>query len=694
MVVFTLTVFVGSFLLFQIQPLIARYILPWYGGGAAIWTTCMLSFQVLLLGGYCYAHGLAKYVGDRRQPFVHVAMLLAALALIPISPDPAWSPVDSRNPMVSITSLLGATIGLPYLVLAASSPLLQHWAGSVSGMSSYRLFAASNAGALAGLLTYPFLLEPLWSLATQAGVWSGGFVLYVLLCATCAAHVRRAPRSLRPPLAVSAAARRPPARDRLLWVLLSACGVLVLLSTTSQMTTDLAVVPLLWVLPLSLYLATFIICFDHERWYSRRVWTPVYVLSLATVVYLFWQNGAEAPLGVVTQTTIYAGVVFACCMVCHGELALRKPDARYLTSFYLMVATGGALGGLLATLVAPLLFVGTWEFPIALIGTRVLLGVSTGWRAGGARRGSLRPLILTTGLGAAVIYLSAGLGDRRGDLIEATRNFYGALRVYDQDVGTQESPVSRSLFHGGIVHGSQFVRSDLRALPTTYYGLTSGVGVTIAMYPRRSDDEARGGEPGARGVRIGVVGLGAGTIAAHGTPEDHFRFYEIDPDVIRIADEHFFFLAESRSTTETVIGDARTSLERELAEGGSQQFDILAIDAFSGDAIPIHLLTREAVELYWRHLRPGGALVIHISNLHLDLQSVLRGVARVLGKHAVLITNDDDDDRGTFDADWVLMTDNRQLLDSVEPYVTSWSARSSRERLWTDDYSTLLGLFR
>jgi|TARA_B100002003_G_scaffold171957_1_gene159872 hypothetical protein len=694
MVVFTLTVFVGSFLLFQIQPLIARYILPWYGGGAAIWTTCMLSFQVLLLGGYCYAHGLAKYVGDRRQPFVHVAMLLAALALIPISPDPAWSPVDSRNPMVSITSLLGATIGLPYLVLAASSPLLQHWAGSVSGMSPYRLFAASNAGALAGLLTYPFLLEPLWSLATQAGVWSGGFVLYVLLCATCAAHVRRAPRSLRPPLAVSAAARRPAARDRLLWVLLSACGVLVLLSTTSQMTTDLAVVPLLWVLPLSLYLATFIICFDHERWYSRRVWTPVYVLSLATVVYLFWQNGAEAPLGVVTQTTIYAGVVFACCMVCHGELALRKPDARYLTSFYLMVATGGALGGLLATLVAPLLFVGTWEFPIALIGTRVLLGVSTGWRAGGARRGSLRPLILTTGLGAAVIYLSAGLGDRRGDLIEATRNFYGALRVYDQDVGTQESPVSRSLFHGGIVHGSQFVRSDLRALPTTYYGLTSGVGVTIAMYPRRSDDEARGGEPGARGVRIGVVGLGAGTIAAHGTPEDHFRFYEIDPDVIRIADEHFFFLAESRSTTETVIGDARTSLERELAEGGSQQFDILAIDAFSGDAIPIHLLTREAVELYWRHLRPGGALVIHISNLHLDLQSVLRGVARVLGKHAVLITNDDDDDRGTFDADWVLMTDNRQLLDAVEPYITPWSARASRERLWTDDYSTLLGLFR
>ncbi|MDP6581404.1 MAG: fused MFS/spermidine synthase [Vicinamibacterales bacterium] len=694
MVVFTLTVFVGSFLLFQIQPLIARYILPWYGGGAAIWTTCMLSFQMLLLGGYCYAHGLAKFVGGPRQPFVHVAMLLAALALIPISPDPAWSPVDSRNAALRITGLLGATIGLPYLVLAASSPLLQHWAGSVSGMSPYRLFAASNAGALVGLLTYPFLLEPLWSLATQAGVWSGGFVLYALLCAACAARVRRTPRALRPPPAIAAAVGPPQARDRLLWVLLSACGVLVLLSTTSQMTTDLAVVPLLWVLPLSLYLATFVICFDHERWYSRRVWTPVYVLSLATVVCLFWRNSAEAPLGFVTQTTIYAGVVFACCMVCHGELALGKPDAHQLTSFYLMVAVGGALGGLLATLVAPLLFVGTWEFPIALIGTRVLLGVSTRWRAGGARRGSLRPLFLTAGLGAAVIYLSDGLGDRRGDLIEATRNFYGALRVYDQDVGTPESVVSRSLYHGAIVHGSQFVRSDLRAQPTTYYGLMSGVGVAIAKYPRRPDDEARGGDPGARGARIGVVGLGAGTIAAHGTPDDIFRFYEIDPDVIRIANEHFFFLSESRSTTETVIGDARTSLERELAESGSQQFDILAIDAFSGDAIPIHLLTLEAVELYWRHLRPDGALVTHISNLHLDLQPVLRGVARVLGKQAVLITNDDDDVQGTFDADWVLMTDNRQLLDAVEPYITPWSARSSRERLWTDDYSTLLGLFR
>ena len=692
MIVYTLTVFIGSFLLFQIQPLFARFILPSYGGGSAVWTTCMLSFQALLLAGYGYAHGLTTYVPGRRQWGVHIALLLMALALIPITPGDRWIPPDSLNPTLSITGVLGATIGLPYLVLAASSPLLQSWAGSVSGMSPYRLFAVSNAGSLAGLLTYPFVLEPVLPLAAQAELWSVGFGLYVLLCGGCAVLARSTPPVLDQPTAGRGDTSQLPVRDRVLWVLLSACGSLVLLATTSQMTQDVAVVPLLWVLPLSLYLATFVICFDHDRWYSRRVWTPLYVLALSAVVYLFWRHGAEEPLGLIAQTAVYAGVVFACCMVCHGELARLKPDTHRLTSFYLMVAAGGALGGLFATLVAPALFVGMWEFPIALVGTRVLLGVSTGWRAGDAFRVSFRPLILATAVGAAVVYVSVGLSDQRGTRIEASRNFYGVLRVYDRDVGPQDSIESRSLYHGGIVHGSQFVRSDLRAVPTTYYGVTSGVGVTIAKYPRRVGDDARGPEHGD-GLRIGVVGLGAGTVAAHGSPGDIVRFYEIDPDVVRIANEHFFFMAESRSVTETVIGDARRSLERELAQGGSQQFDILAVDAFSGDAIPVHLLTREAVELYWRHLRPGGALVTHISNTHLDLQPVLRGVARALGKPAVLIANDDDA-LGTLDAEWVLMTENRELLDAVEPFVTRWSERSRSDRLWTDDHSTLLGLFR
>ena len=691
MVVYTLTVFFGSFLLFQIQPLIARYILPQYGGGAAIWTACMLCFQVLLVGGYCYAHGLKTYVPGRRQPVVHIAVLLLALALIPIAPDESSLP-DALHPALSIVGLLGATIGLPYLVLAASSPLLQYWAGKVSGMSPYRLFAVSNAGSLVGLLSYPFVLEPLLPLGRQTELWSMGLGCYALLCGGCALYARGTLRAAHQVPEDGGDARRPPARDRLLWVLLSACGSLVLLATTSQMTRDVAVVPLLWVLPLSLYLATFVICFDHERWYSRRVWTPAYVLALAAVVYLFWRNGVEEPLGVITQTTVYCGAVFACCMVCHGELARLKPDTHQLTAFYVMVAVGGALGGLFATLAAPVLFVALWEFPLALIGTRVLLAVSSGWRPGDAFRAPVRRVVLAAGFGAAVLYLSVGLGDRRGILVEASRNFYGVLRVYDRETETRESIVSRTLYHGGIVHGSQFVRSDLRSLPTTYYGSTSGVGITVVQHPRRQR-EAAGLEPGARGLRIGVVGLGAGTVAAHGASGDTFRFYEIDPDVVRMANEHFFFLAETLSATETVIGDARISLERELAQEGSQQFDVLAIDAFSGDAIPVHLLTREAVELYWRHLAPGGALVTHISNLHLDLQPVLRGLARALGKQAVLIASDDDS-LGTMDAEWVLMTDNRQLLDAVEPFETPWSARSRDTRLWTDDYSSLVGLLR
>ncbi len=304
----------------------------------------------------------------------------------------------------------------------------------------------------------------------------------------------------------------------------------------------------------------------------------------------------------------------------------------------------------------------------------------------------VRPLVLTAVLAAAVVYLSVAPGDRRGDLVEATRNFYGALRVYDREDRTREPVVERSLFHGGIVHGSQFIRRDLRGLPTTYYGPTSGVGLTVARFPRPGGAAGVEDEPG-EGLKIGVIGLGAGTVAAHGAPGDRLRFYEIDPDVVRIANDHFYFLAESRAVTETVIGDARTSLERELAQGGSQQFDILAIDAFSGDAIPVHLLTREAVELYWRHLRPGGALVAHISNMHLDLQPVLRGLAGALGKPAVLLINDDDAP-GTFDAEWVLMTDNRRLLEALEPDVTPWPTRSRPDLVWTDDYSTLVGLFR
>ena len=348
MIVYTLTVFIGSFLLFQIQPLFARFILPSYGGGSAVWTTCMLSFQALLLAGYGYAHGLTTYVPGRRQWGVHIALLLMALALIPITPGDRWIPPDSLNPTLSITGVLGATIGLPYLVLAASSPLLQSWAGSVSGMSPYRLFAVSNAGSLAGLLTYPFVLEPVLPLAAQAELWSVGFGLYVLLCGGCAVLARSTPPVLDQPTAGRGDTSQLPVRDRVLWVLLSACGSLVLLATTSQMTQDVAVVPLLWVLPLSLYLATFVICFDHDRWYSRRVWTPLYVLALSAVVYLFWRHGAEEPLGLIAQTAVYAGVVFACCMVCHGELARLKPDTHRLTSFYLMVAAGGALGGLFA----------------------------------------------------------------------------------------------------------------------------------------------------------------------------------------------------------------------------------------------------------------------------------------------------------------------------------------------------------
>lgn len=679
---FAVAIFLGSFLLFLVQPLVARLLLPHHGGSAVVWTTCMLFFQALLLGGYWYADRLTSRFDGRRQLLVHVAVLLAGLAFLPLATD-GWE-AGALGPTSSITLSLAGAIGVPYLALAASSPLLQHWLGRATGETPYRMFAVSNAGSLVGLLSYPFLVEPLLSLAGQTRAWSVGFLLYVLLVVAVALQVRG--RLLSPPARRDAPAGPIFPGDRLLWISLAACGSLVLLSTTSQMTRDVAVVPFLWVLPLGLYLLTFVICFDHARWYRREVWTPAYVVGLAGVVWLYWRAGAEFPLGLVTQIAIYAGALFTCCMVCHGELARHKPHPARLTDFYLMVAVGGAVGGVLATLVAPRIFVDAWEFPVALIATRVLLAVSVDR---GSRRPllqSLRPLLVAAALGAVVVYLSVGTSDRRGELVDARRNFYGILRVYDQEVGTRESVVSRSLYHGSTVHGSQFTREDLRSLPTTYYGVTSGIGVAIDRVRALRAAEGDGA------LQVGGVGLGAGTIAAHGAPGDRFRFYEIDPDVARIADESFFFLAESQATVETVVGDARASLEAELERAGPRRFDLLAIDAFSGDAIPVHLLTREAVELYWRHLRPDGALAVHVSNRHLNLQPVLRRVADELGYEVALLTNPEDTP-GTFAAEWVVMTRDSALHDELDPLAAPWTAPPAA-RLWTDDYSSLLGLLR
>ena len=684
MALYAVTVFLGAFLLFQVQPIVARYILPWYGGSPAVWTTCMLFFQLLLMGGYLYAHLVGTRLEPRRQPLVHAGLLLAALSLLPITPDESWKPVDASNPTWQIVTLLLVTVGLPYLVVATSSPLLQHWFSRTEpGRSPYRLFALSNAGSLLGLVTYPFLLEPLLPTGMQTRVWSATFGLYVLACGACAVRVFRASAPTTPPARVDVASDRVPMRDRVLWLLLAACGSVMLLATTSQMTQDVAVVPFLWVLPLALYLITFIICFDHARWYDRRVWSPVMALALTAVVYMFVMEN----LTLVQLIVVYAIMVFAACMVCHGELVKLRPSTVHLTSFYLMVAGGGALGGVFATVIAPAIFNGFWEYQVGLVGTCVLLAVCSDPHRAGSRLSLVRELAWAVGIGALVFYFATAIRDDQDEMIAATRNFYGLLRVYDKDIGEARRPVMlRSLYHGEILHGSQLL-AERRREPLAYYGYDSGVALAIEHHPRR-ETETPASTPG---LRIGVIGLGTGAIAAIGRPGDTVRFYEINPEVERLANEHFFYLRDSRATIEVVLGDGRVSMERELREQGSQQFDVLALDAFSGDAIPIHLLTLEAAELYWRHLRDDGVLLAHISNKHLNLHPVVRAGAEAFDKRFVSIATDSAGEEYA-GSTWVAVTSNRTLLDRLAEHTERWPTQMPQTIRWTDDFSSLLGV--
>ncbi len=715
MIAYALTIFISAFLLFQVQPIIARYILPWYGGTPAVWTTCMLFFQVALVGGYAYAHLLRSRLTPPRQAIVHVLLLGLALAFLPITPDDAWKPAGPENAMFGIIRLLVATVGVPYLLLSATGPLLQHWFHhSRPGASPYRLYALSNLGSLLGLVTYPFAVEPLLALRSQTVSWSALFGVFVLAGIWCAVTVFRV--ATGSDLAAAGnptgsddipreSGRPPEMRRRLLWLSLAACGSVMLLATTNQMCQNVAVIPFLWILPLSLYLASFIVCFDSERWYNRRVWIPFLVVTLAAVVYVLDLDYQGMALSIIVVISIYAAALFACCMICHGELARRKPHGRYLTGFYLMVAVGGALGGVFVGMVAPYLFNGYWEFHLGIVGTFVLLGICV-LPSGGKRRFVVSPRVgLWAGGAAALVFgLGAHIYQQQHGVIEASRNFYGVLRVETWNTGTAFE--IRALLHGAVTHGSQYVMPDLRSYPTTYYAADSGIRAAIENHPRRAIDHNPAPAPHApenpgkgepqTGLRIGMVGLGVGTICVYARKGDVVRIYEINQDVIRLAEEYFSFLEDTEADLTHLVGDARISMEREVHAGRSHFFDVIALDAFSGDAIPVHLLTREAFAIYWQLLRPDGILAVNITNDNVELSPVVRGLAAEFGKQAVWITNEDDPDNEIYGADWVLVTGNERFLtnEQVLSHVTEWSEPNPKKVIWTDDYSNLVLLLR
>lgn len=607
----------SAFLLFLVQPLIGRFVLPWFGGSPGVWTTCMLFFQATLLGGYAYAHLLARYVPPRGQAAAHIAVLALSLLSLPIIPAAGWRPVDGRDPSGRIVLLLAATIGLPYLALSATSPLLQSWlARSWPRGSPYRLFALSNLGSLGALFAYPLVVEPYLTRRQQAWAWSGGMAVFAAVCAACAAAVwRRAGREDVAPLAESPGATSGTPRGRVfLWLALPFCASVLLLATTNTLTQDVAVVPFLWVLPLALYLVTFVVAFDGPRWYPRRVVVLLLPLCALWVARLYW---FAFGLGLAEQLAGYLTILFVACLFCHGELARLRPDPRRLTGYYLAIALGGALGGVFVALVAPRLFVQFTELPLAMAAVP-LLGL---WclilSPPPGRVAMAGALALAAGLILGLLLMGGPIaGDER--VIARTRNFYGALSVVETTPRDAAGPV-RIFRHGHVNHGTQYLDPAKWNVPFDYYLPDSGLGRLMAAYPRQRDR------------KIGVLGLGAGVLAAFAKPGDVYRFYEINPDVETMARKYFTFLKNTPATADVVLGDGRLSLEREP----SQQFDVLVMDAFTGDAIPIHLLTTEAFDTYLRHLKPDGVLAVHISNRFVDLYSVvLRQVEHVPGLRA------------------------------------------------------------
>ncbi len=680
-------ILLSAFLLFLIQPLISKYILPWFGGGTAVWTAAMMFFQVLLLGGYLYAHGLSR-LNPRAQALIHLTVSLvtggwlagcAAAWGAPLLASGAFHPDGGASPLWSVLGVLAVSVGMPYFLLSTTSSLVQSWyARALPAEQPYRFYVLSNAASLAALLSYPLLVEPLLALKAQAVFWSAGFGLFLLLLGLCIGVAARI-RANRPAASLNGVPDEPETlpgpgwKAKAGWVFLAGCASTILLAGTNELTSDIASVPFLWVLPLGLYLLTFMLGF------SERLRVPgslLVALTLACLGLAIWAQFRLGTLDTLVQIAINAGVIFFACLLCHREVYLRRPAPRHLTSFYLMVAAGGALGGVFVNLLSPLIFEGYWEYHIGL----ALAALTAGGVLFLRRELWLHRLRIPAGvlaLAAAGALLSFPFTLRQGS-VAMERDFYGVVRVRR---GIYDGMDTIRLVHGTTMHGLQAVNQPYHARPTSYYTESSGAGLAMETSLRRVSLQP---------VRVGLVGMGVGTLAAYGMKGDVFRFYELDPAVIGLATNtaYFTYLSDSAAKIEIVPGDARLSLERELASG-SQGYDLLVVDAFSGDSIPVHLLTREAVALYLAHLDPQGVLAIHISNKHVRLEPVMARIQEAFGLEAMLISTGGTRPLGAAST-WVLFSREPRALSSPALQSQGRPLRiDPRVRLWTDDYSNL-----
>jgi len=631
---YSLTIACSSFLLFVLQPIAAKTLLPRYGGSAGVWVASMLFFQLLLLAGYAYSYVISISLPRPAQSVVHGLLVLAGLATMTMQ-FRVW---ETSSPSLSILGTLLLSIGLPYFLLSATSPLLQSWLGGSSPAPfPWWLFALSNAASLAALLAYPVVIEPSLPQTSQLRLWWIGYGVFAALILAAAATQRPGE---------SRVSDYDPGSS-LIRIALAACASALWMSVANHLSQEVAPAPFLWVLPLSVYLLSFILCFEGRGWYRPALFKALLPIAWIGAAYRLSNAGTGALL---TEIAIFTVALFVWCMFCHGEIARTKPESG-APLFYLTIAAGGALGALLVGVVAPAVLTTFIELPIAIVGSIVLaLYLLYGIRA--------KARLIRLAAIAIVAFIVASRFQAGTGTIFRERNFYGALQVTDDDT-------VRTLYNGKTRHGIEFLAANKLTLPTAYYGPHSGAGQILASRTA----------PG----RIGFVGLGVGTLASYGRPGDTFRFYEINPAVIDVASHDFHFLEKSQAKIELIQGDGRLLLEREPAAS----FDYLVLDAFSGDSIPVHLLTREAFRTYFRILRPNGEIAIHITNRFLDLAPVVRAVAASLGRQVIEVRSEADPAQQVLAADWMLVSARN-----------TGETPSRRTRAWTDDYSNLFEVLK
>jgi hypothetical protein len=665
------TIFLGAFLLFLVEPMAAKQLLPLLGGSSAVWITCLVFFQVVLFLGYLYAHWLTRKL-EQGPGLVHTVFLGAGALLLFLHPGQSFFRAD-LHPTLTIFAGLGLGIGMPFLALSSTSPLLQVWLARREGIGvPYKLFALSNFGSLLALAAYPIWIEPRLSLSHQWICWRIGFLVYLVLCLSVAWRTPKTPKETpeaREENEFVATSVSP--KHWLLWFLLPAAASVQLCAVTSFLSQNIAAIPLLWVVPLAVYLLTFILAFEAPILYRRPILIRLLVVFLASLGYILSKTNTSLPI--LIGISFFLIELFLACYFCHAELyALRPKGVAQATRYYLMIVAGGAAGTCFVGILSPLLFSANYDLAISALLVAALAFAVT-WGDGWAQR-----LLWATGTVAGIALVVMLHIAYQRDVLVMVRNFYGVLRVKQTHTPAQ-AVTARTLVNGSIDHGTEWFAEEFRDRPTSYYAEDSGVGLALRY--------CCGDAP----KRVGVIGLGAGTLATYGHPGDSIRFYEINPLVERLARHFFTFLKDSQSDVRVVDGDARLSLGAEAPQG----YQVLVVDAFSGDAIPVHLLTREAMELYQKHLANGGVIAFHISNQYLNLAPVVVRLAQNAQMQSRVIHSFANESKGEFSATWVLVSNNQSFFNEPEiAHTVAEHPQMDGVRLWTDDYSSLLPILR